>query len=88
MRSAYGIEGGTITTALNYMLYDGDFRKEYGGALVYFENRWPLGLRTEYGRWRQLAPLIVVVEDLPQELNRVVIDSDGMPRVLHADVSD
>lgn len=82
------LDGGTITTALNYSLYDGAFRKEHGGALIYFENRWPQGLRKEYGRWRQLAPLMVVVEDLPQDSNRVTLDSDGMPRVLHASISD
>jgi choline dehydrogenase-like flavoprotein len=82
------LDGGTITTALNYSLYDGPFRKDYAGALIYFDNRWPHGLRKEYGRWRQLAPLVVVVEDLPQDSNRVVLDSDGVPKVLHADVSD
>ncbi|MBM0103601.1 GMC family oxidoreductase [Steroidobacter sp. S1-65] len=82
------LDGGTITTALNYSLYDGAFRKDYGGALIYFDNRWPHGLRKEYGRWRQLAPLVVVVEDLPQDSNRVVLDHDGMPKVLHPDVSE
>jgi choline dehydrogenase-like flavoprotein len=82
------LDGGTITTALNYSLYDGPFRKDYGGALIYFDNRWPYGLRKEYGRWRQLAPLVVVVEDLPQDSNRVVLDSDGVPKVLHADISE
>jgi len=55
--------------------------------LVYFENRWPFGLRTEFGRWRQLVPLVVAVEDLPQESNRVTLDSDGVPRVSHARAS-
>ena len=82
------LDGGTITTALNYSLYDGPFRKDYAGALIYFDNRWPHGLRKEFGRWRQLTPLVVVVEDLPQDSNRVVLDDDGMPKVLHADVSD
>ena len=80
-------DGGTITTALNYMLYDGDFRKESGSALVYFENRWPFGLRTEFGRWRQLVPLVVAVEDIPRPDNRVTLDGDGMPLVVHASVS-
>ena len=80
-------DGGTITTGLNYMLYDGDFRKTSGAALVYFENRWPFGLRQEYGRWRQLVPLTVAVEDLPQDTNKVTLDADGMPRVTHAAIS-
>jgi choline dehydrogenase-like flavoprotein len=81
-------DGGTITTALNYMLYDGDFRKEAGSALLYFENRWPFGLRKEFGRWRQLVPLVVAVEDLPQANNRVTLDTDDVPLVSHASVSD
>jgi choline dehydrogenase-like flavoprotein len=82
------MDGGTITTALNYMLYDGDFRKDSASALIYFENRWPFGLRKEFGRWRQLVPLIVTVEDLPQDANRITLDSDGIPNVSHAKFSD
>jgi choline dehydrogenase-like flavoprotein len=82
------LDGGTITTALNYSLYDGSFRKDHAGALVYFDNRWPHGLRKEYGRWRQLAPLVVVVEDLPQDANRVTLDEDSMPHVSHERISD
>jgi choline dehydrogenase-like flavoprotein len=82
------LDGGTITTALNFSLYDGAFRKDYGGALIYFDNRWPYGLRKEYGRWRQLAPLVVVVEDLPEDSNRVTLDSDGMVLVTHPSVSE
>ncbi len=81
------LDGGTITTALNYSLYDGAFRKDHAGALIYFDNRWPHGLRKEFGRWRQFAPLVVVVEDLPQDANRVTVDSDGMPHVSHERIS-
>jgi choline dehydrogenase-like flavoprotein len=88
IRGIDNFDGGTITTGVNYSLYDGEFRKNHAAAIVFFDNRWPLGLRLEVGRWRQLVPLIVNVEDLPQASNRVVLDSDGFPRVLHADVSD
>ncbi|MCM5682322.1 GMC family oxidoreductase [Schlegelella sp. S2-27] len=83
-------DGSTITTSLNYSLYDGDFRREHANALIYFENRWPHGLRTDFGRWRQIAPLTVVVEDLPQDDNRVALgeDADGPPVVHHAHHSD
>jgi choline dehydrogenase-like flavoprotein len=83
-----GLDGSTVTTGLNYRLYDGDHRKRHGGALIFFDNHFPYGLRKEFGRWRQIAPLTVVVEDLPKDANRVEIDADGMPRVLHASVSD
>lgn len=81
------LDGGTITTALNYSLYDGPFRKEHAGALLYFDNRWPVGLRKEFGRWRQFVPLVVTVEDVPQDVNRVLVDGDGIPRVEHARAS-
>lgn len=69
-------DGSTITTGLNYSLYDGDFRKEHSACLVYFENRWPYGLRPERGRWNETLPLMVVGEDLPNIENRVIVDSD------------
>lgn len=81
-------DGSTLTTGLNYMFYDGAFRREDASALVYFENRWPHGLRNEPGRWRQVVPMTVVVEDLPQDDNRVTVDADGMPVVSHARHSD
>jgi choline dehydrogenase-like flavoprotein len=34
------------------------------------------------------VPLIVVVEDVPQNDNRVTLDPDGVPRVSHAHISD
>lgn len=67
-------DGSTITTGLNYALYDGEFRKDHSACLVYFENRWPYGLRPEPGRWNQLLPLMVVTEDLPNPDSRVLID--------------
>jgi choline dehydrogenase-like flavoprotein len=88
IRGIDNFDGGTTMTCINYSLYDGDFRKNRAGALVFFSNRWQLGLRLEVGRWRQLVPLLVLVEDLPQASNRVVLDPDGVPRVLHADVSN
>ena len=77
-------DGGTLTTGLNYSLYDGDFRRTDASALLYFENRWVHGLRKTYGRWRQVLPLTIAVEDLPQDDNRVLLDADGMPVVHHA----
>lgn len=57
-------DGSTITTGLDYGLYDGDFRRQAGAALLYFENRWSHGLRTERGRARQTLPIALVVEEL------------------------
>jgi choline dehydrogenase-like flavoprotein len=80
--------GSTITTGLNYSLYDTPSRRDRGGALIFFENRWQHNLRKEFGRWRQTLPLLVSVEDLPQDANRVTVDSDGRALVDHRGASD
>lgn len=82
-------DGGQATTGLNYTLVDAADRSEYGAAALYMENRWTTGLRSEAGRWRQVLPVLAVVEDIPQEANHVTISPDGRkPFVDHADWSD
>jgi choline dehydrogenase-like flavoprotein len=80
-------DGSTITTGVNTSLLDGAFRRYRGGALVYFENRWMYGLRKEFGRWRQTLSLVVAVEDLPHDDNRVLGGDEGRPRVDYSDAS-
>ncbi|PCD01032.1 GMC oxidoreductase [Halopseudomonas pelagia] len=70
-------DGSTITTGLNYALYDGDFRRERSGCLVYFENRWPHGLRMDKDRWNQILPMMLTAEDLPDRKNRISIDPEN-----------
>lgn len=70
-------DGSTITTGLNYGLYDGDHRKEAGAALAYFDNRWTHGLRTEPGRLRQTLPVMIVVEEAVENASRVAVDAAG-----------
>lgn len=81
-------DGSTITTGLNYGLYDGDHRREAGAALVYFDNRWTHGLRAEPGRWRQSLPLMIVVEEVVEDSNRVSVDGNGTVVVTYAGTSD
>lgn len=76
-------DGSTITTGLNYSLYDGEHRRTAGATLLYFENRWKFGLRAEQGRMRQILPVTIAVEDLPQDDNRVTADPDGTARVTY-----
>lgn len=80
--------GSTVTTGLNYSLYDGHHRDKHGAALLFFENRLKYGLRTDWGRWQEYLPLVVNIEDMPQKQNRVVLGKDGMPVVYHEDVSE
>lgn len=81
-------DGSTITTGLNYGLYDGAFRKDYAAALVYFDNRWTHGLRPEQGRHRQTLPLMIVTEELVNDEDRVTIDGQGAAVVHYSGASD
>lgn len=81
-------DGSTITTGLNYGLYDGDHRRDSGAALVYFDNRWTHGLRAAPKRWRQTLPLMIVTEELVEDRNKVTVDAGGVPIVTFAGVSD
>lgn len=69
-------DGSTITTGLNYDLYDGSHRAHHAAALIYFENRWAHGLRLGAGKLRQTLPLVIVTEDLLEDGNRVILDEE------------
>jgi choline dehydrogenase-like flavoprotein len=66
---------------MNLSLLDGEHRREHGGALLLFENHWIYGMRPEYGRWRQVLPITIIVEPLPQFTSTVTRASDGRPHV-------
>lgn len=82
------LDGSTITTGLNFGLYDGQHRRDVGAALVYFENRWTHGLRAIPGRYRQTLPLMVVTEELVEDKNKVTVDSSGTPVITYSGPSD
>ncbi|MCF6103556.1 GMC oxidoreductase [Mesorhizobium muleiense] len=81
-------DGSTITTGLNFGLYDGAHRSDHAAALVYFENRWQHGMRPEKGRVRQTLPIIIVTEDLLDPENLVILDEDENAFVSFAGASD
>lgn len=77
-------DGSTITTGLDYGLYDGDFRRTHSAALVYFDNRWTHGFRREPGRWRETLPMMIVLEDLLSDDNAVTASPGSpIPTVTH-----
>ncbi|MDQ8727652.1 GMC family oxidoreductase [Bradyrhizobium sp. LHD-71] len=83
--------GSTITTGINYSLYDGDHRRDTAAALVYFENRWTYGLRREPGKHRWSLPVTIVTEDLLQPENRVLSKAatpQPVPTIAYGDASD
>jgi choline dehydrogenase-like flavoprotein len=65
-------QGSTVITGHGYMFYDGDHRRDHAACLVEGWNL-PDQLRWEPGRTRQLLRLKLIVEDLPQERNRVAL---------------
>ena len=77
------MDGSTITTGLNYLFYDGDFRKERSASVISFENRWPHGLRPEPGKWHHILPLSIVTEDLPSVENKVTVDPKSGKAIVH-----
>jgi choline dehydrogenase-like flavoprotein len=81
-------DGGIPATGCNTSWVDGEHRREAASALVYFSNSFYLGLRTEWGRWRQYLPIWVLVEDLPQPTNMVVDEGGELPVVKHPSRSD
>ena len=81
-------DGGIPAAGCNTLWVDGEHRREAAAALIYFSNSFYLGLRTEWGRWRQSLPIWVLVEDLPQATNMVVDEGGPMPVVKHPSRSD
>jgi choline dehydrogenase-like flavoprotein len=80
--------GSTITTCINLSLMDGEHRREYGAAMLFFENTWMYGLRPDYGRWREVLPITISVETLPEITSTVTRASDGRPHVSYPKASD
>jgi choline dehydrogenase-like flavoprotein len=80
--------GSTITTCMNLSLLDGEHRREHGAAMLFFENNWTYGLRPDYGRWRQILPITINVEVLPQATSTVTRSADGRPHVSFPTQSD
>lgn len=70
-------DGSTISCGGNYSLYDGPFRSDHGAAFIAFDNRYPYGLRREFGRWRETVALSIALEEELLDENRVTIDREG-----------
>ena len=84
-------QGSTSITANGYMLYDGDHRRDRAAALIESHNIYfNHALRMERGKWRQRMELKFIFEDLPQEKNRVMLDSpdDEVPTLVYEGHSD
>jgi choline dehydrogenase-like flavoprotein len=76
------VGGSSMITANGYMLYDGAHRKDRAACLIESFND-PI-IRNEPGKWRQIAKLKFVFEDLPGDDNRVMVSKDPLkPKVVY-----
>ena len=73
-------QGSTASCGIGYMHHDGEHRREHAAALMLTLNM--PALRLERGKWRQRLRFGWILEDLPQDHNRVSVDpQDGRPAV-------
>lgn len=68
------VGGSSIITTNGFMLYDGPHRKEYAACLI--ENSNANFIRNEPGKWRKIALMKFIFEDIPNDNNRIVISDD------------
>ena len=72
--------GSTLVSGHNYVLYEGPHRRQHGACLIETMN---VGLlRAEYGKWRNVMEVLLLVEDLPLDENRVEIATEDPSRPL------
>ncbi|MEL6346093.1 MAG: GMC family oxidoreductase [Myxococcota bacterium] len=82
------LQGSTSITGHGYTAYAGPHRATRAAGLI--ENYNTPVLRTEPGRWRQLAQFKFIYEDLRQDKNRIVLQADApeRPRIIWEGISD
>ncbi|MFA0960567.1 GMC oxidoreductase [Roseivirga sp. BDSF3-8] len=81
------VGGGSIIPANGYMLYDGEHRRKESAILIESHNT-PF-IRSDFGKWRQIARYKFVMEDIPREDNRVMTTGDPLkPKTIYKGHSD
>lgn len=80
-------QGSSVICGMNYAKYDGDFRRNHSSVLLETWNRG--ALRSEFGKWRQVMPFTIKLEDLPQDQSQVRLAKldDDLPNVTYNDYS-
>lgn len=68
------VGGSSIITTNGYMLYDGAHRSDHAACLI--ENFNDPFIRNEYGKWRNIAKMKFIFEDIPNNKNKVVLGDD------------
>lgn len=79
-RDLDNLGGSSIITANGYMLYDGNHRRENAACIIESSNI-PF-IRNEPGKWRKMARLKFIFEDIPNDNNQVALSDNFLkPRV-------
>lgn len=68
--------GSSIITANGYMLYDGDHRSNHAACLI--ENFNNPFIRNEHGKWRKIARMKFIFEDIPNNKNKVSVGENPL----------
>jgi choline dehydrogenase-like flavoprotein len=76
------IGGGSVIPANGYMMYDVPTRSEYSGCLI--ESHNTRFIRGENGKWRHIAKLKFIFENIPSDTDKIELSEDIlMPRVVY-----
>ena len=78
-------DGGQRVTGLGSMFINEKNRSTAAGCLI--ENYNIPWLRAEFGKWRHVGLLKIVLEDIPSENNKVTVGENGKPNVEYASYS-
>ncbi len=80
-------QGSSVICGMNYAQYDGDFRRHQPSVLIETWNRG--ALRKEFGKWRQVMPFTLKLEDVPHDESYVRLANldDDLPEVVYDDIS-
>lgn len=71
-----GFGGSTSVTGIGYMMYDDEVRRRDRAAILL--ETWNVGsIRTEFGKWRQVLPMRLVFDVLPDAANYVRFDPNA-----------
>jgi choline dehydrogenase-like flavoprotein len=82
LRDLENVGGSSFISANGFMMFDGEHRKDHGAILIENHN-YPF-IRNEFGKWRHIAKFKFVIEDLPDDNNRVkTTDNFLIPEVIY-----
>lgn len=80
LKNIDNVGGSSIITANGYMMYDGEHRKEEAACII--ESFNVPYIRNEPGKWRKMARLKFIFEDIPDDSNQVVLSENYLkPKV-------